>query len=76
MFYNDQKPPHNPKVTGSNPFPATKQFNGLPSGEPFVFDVRENNPKVTYLNLSPQLRGHAAVQFGDSKRSAVTPEAA
>jgi hypothetical protein len=28
---------HNPKVTGSNPVPATKQFNGLPSGRPFLF---------------------------------------
>jgi hypothetical protein len=28
---------HNPKVTGSNPVPATKQLNGLPSGKPFLF---------------------------------------
>jgi hypothetical protein len=62
--------------SGSNPVPVTKQFNGLPSGEPFVFDVRENNPKVTDSNLSPQLRGHAAVQFADSKRRTVTLAAA
>ena len=30
---------HNPKVTGSNPVPATKQINGLPSGKPFLFVV-------------------------------------
>jgi len=28
---------HNPKVEGSNPSPATKQINGLPSGRPFCF---------------------------------------
>ena len=28
---------HNLKVTGSNPVPATKQYNGLPSGRPFLF---------------------------------------
>jgi hypothetical protein len=31
--------------------PATKQFNGLPNGEPFVFDGRENNPKVAFKSL-------------------------
>ena len=41
---------HNPKVIGLNPTPATKQINGLPDGEPFVFDVREENPKVMDSN--------------------------
>jgi len=30
---------HNPKVEGSNPSPATKSINGLPSGRPFSFVV-------------------------------------
>lgn len=28
---------HNPKVTGSNPVPATKYSKGLASARPFVF---------------------------------------
>ena len=28
---------HNPKVKGSNPFPATKQINGLQKCRPFLF---------------------------------------
>ena len=34
---SDLKQAHNPKVVGSNPSPATKQNNGLPSGRPFLF---------------------------------------
>jgi hypothetical protein len=56
--------------------PATNSINGLQRCKPFLFDVRENNPNVTDSNLSPQLRSHAAVQFGDSKRGIVTPGAA
>src|SRR5258707_13472141 len=53
--------------------PATRQFSGLPIGEPFVFDLLENNPNVDVSLHVPEHVVFSSVN-GNSPSRIVCPE--